>query len=175
MENEKQENNVSPETPVTEVVGSVDDVLVQERLKAVSKAKKGGIKTRHVVQSTETVKVATAFGATTKEIQVEKVIEKTLVGKQENVTAENLTEEQHDAAVRAKLVSNGTPEDQIEAKIAEAREIRQKLSGLWSDNIKKTSSADDRYIDGLPNDGSGATILSDAGDSGVRIRFTSKK
>lgn len=171
MENENTQS--SPDQ--TEVSGSIADPLTQERLLAVAKGKKPkGIKARHVIKTTETVKVASAFGTVNKEVEVEKVVEKTLVGEQEKVTAEAPTEDQQDAELRAKLVANGTPEAEIEAKLAEAKEVREKLKSLWSTDISKTSAQDDRYISGLPVDGNGASVNTDAGDSGVRIKFTSK-
>lgn len=171
MENE---NTNTPE-PEIDVAGSINDPMTQARLQAVAKAKAPkGIKARHKVETTETIKVATAFGATSKEIVVEKTIEKTLVGEQDKTVSDVPTEDAMDAEVRAKLVESGCPESEIDKRVADARKLRLMLKGQWSDDIKKTSSADDKFIEGLPTDGNVATVNPDAGANGVRIKFTSK-
>jgi hypothetical protein len=177
-----ENDNTQPPEPEIEVAGSLSDPMTQARLQAVAKAKAPkGIKARHLVKTTETIKVATAFGATSKEIEVEKTVEKTLVGEQDKTVSDTPTEDAMDAEVRAKLITSGCPESELDKRVEEARKLRNALKGLgWSEDIKKTSSADDKFIEvvdenGQPmSDGSGATVNPDAGANGVRIKFTSK-
>lgn len=157
------------------VTGSLSDPMTLQRLQAVAKAHKPkGIKAKHVIKTTETVKVASAFGVVSKEVEVEKVVEKTLVGEQKTITTQTPTEAEQDAILRAKLVENGTPEDQIETKLAEAKKVRETLKSLWATDISKTSAVNDRYIDGLPTDGHGVAVNPESGDSGVRMSFKGK-
>ncbi len=167
MENQNDQNPVHPE-----VTGEIIDPHTQQRLVAVAKAKKGGIKSRHKIVTTETVKVATAFGATTKEIQVEKVVEKELKAEDQTSVVVPPPIEEQDAALRANLVFQGVPEDQIETKLAQAKEIREKLKGLWSTQTSTGYSPDDKYIEGIDM---GTNVNLDAGDSGVRMKFNSAK
>lgn len=145
-------------------------------LRAVAKlkAKPKGFKSRHTITTTETIKVATAFGATTQEIQVEKPVE-------------SLTAEQHEANVKtahddaliegttvinqedgSKTIVSLTPEEAEKAK-----ELRDKLASMWSTDASQTDPNADRYIEGVPT---GNVVHNpDSGHSGVRMSFKSKK
>lgn len=175
MENEKQEINDSPETPVTEVAGPMTDQMVQERLAAVAKAantpKRSRLKSRHTVEVTETVKVATAFGATNKEITVIKEVVPEIPKTEEEKKA--ALEEELEHQLKQKLGHAAVPVPQ--EKLDKAKEIRNALSSLWSTNLSQTSSVDDKFIEGVPGDSGSAVVNTEAGQNDVRISFKSKK
>ncbi len=164
MENENTEIKDSQPTGT--------DPFAVERLVAKVKAKpKKTIKSRHIVQSIETVKVATAFGATNKEIVVENEVvpEKPKTDEEKKLALEA----ELDTQLKQKLGDAIVPVDQV--RLDAAKEIRQALSGLWSTESSPGYSPDDKYIEGIPTDGATAVENPDAGDSGVRISFKSKK
>lgn len=187
MENEKQEIKDSQESPSTDVSGNLNNPHVLERLKAVaksSKAPKKGIKSRHTVETTETIKVATAFGATNTEVTVQKEAKSEPKTKEEKKTA---LEAELDHQMKQKLGDAAVPVDP--EKLAKAKEIREALASIWAipglpaDEAKERSdrrqtddkkyAGADQYIEGTSN-GNATSVNPEAGDSGVRIKFTSK-
>lgn len=200
MENENSKNKDSQEIPsndaitrnleasYTDTSGKLTDPHVLERLKAVAKSAKKSIKSRHTVTTTETIKVATAFGATNTEVTVEKEVHSQPKTDEEKKAA---LEAELDAQMKQKLGDAAVPVDP--EKLAKAKEIRDALSSIWAipglsganpeeakerterrqTDDKKYAGAD-QYIEGVSVDGNGATVNTEAGDSGVRIKFTSK-
>jgi hypothetical protein len=165
------ENN-NEKSILPEIEGDLSDPMVQERLRAVSKANLNNVrqKSRIKARTTVVVKEASAFGAVNKEISVPReIVASSTVP---DVDKTEALQEELDHQLKQKLGHFAVPVEQ--ERLDKATEIRTTLAGLWSIDPSATDASSDKYIEGLPSDGGSAVVNTEAGDSGVRISFKSK-